>query len=571
MHRVFALVTIMAALLLAAGCAEESAEEPEFGSNPFLDDLSNYSKEDTAYINPDGIEVEVDIEADVEAPAYKINDAPAVLGQYALTYLRKRGDFYLESLAEDASSDERVEWRIDGEWLTAAQVSEQSVPREKLTHFRIRSINAVLLHSAVDGAEDGKQYMARVPKKPFGIMADVGDKCADEDDHMHLSQSIYWYMWNPDKNGCDQGHVQDMLLTVSKMLPAQKVTYPEYDMLVEDGKITTVVMFGKIGDGDIETDYGMWGFKRMAESLDEADYTEVENPPVGRRFTKRINNVDYEVDLYSPKDFSGLSDHAHYSNFERAVTEHEIIVYDGHSMMGSSDYWAKPDYPDFYQIFIYGGCLGYEYYVAPVLAGKSGWDKLDIVSSVIEVSVGANDFAGPFMAKLEWALSHNYNVSWNDMLEAIRRRVGDSTFGVCGAQNNCFSPAGSLCGPDAPVEGETKRYESPDVVAIPDNNADGITSVIDVPDEAGAARVTVELRITHSYVGDLLVTLEHDGAEVTLWDKSGGMTANLNETFVLDDFNGKLVTGVWTLKVVDTYAQDTGTLDSWALEVVLAE
>ena len=157
------------------------------------------------------------------------------------------------------------------------------------------------------------------------------------------------------------------------------------------------------------------------------------------------------------------------------------------------------------------------------------------------------------------------------MLEAIRRRVGDSTFGVCGAQNNCFSPAGSLCGPDAPVEGETKRYESADTVAIPDNDAEGVTSVIDVPDEAGAARVTVELRITHSYIGDLQLILEHDGAEVTLWDKSGGMTANLNETLVLDNFNGKLVTGAWTLKVVDTYAQDTGTLDSWALDIVLAE
>jgi hypothetical protein len=64
-------------------------------------------------MNPDGIEVEVDLEADVDAPSYRVLEAPAHLGQFALTYMRKHKEFYIESLAEDSSSKNRVEWLVD--------------------------------------------------------------------------------------------------------------------------------------------------------------------------------------------------------------------------------------------------------------------------------------------------------------------------------------------------------------------------------------------------------------------------------------------------------------------------
>lgn len=564
--RLFLTAIVTMALVWACGSNESATEE---ASNPFLESLENHSKEDTQYVNPDGIEVEVDIEADVEAPSYKLNDAPAVLGQFALTYLRKRGDFYLESLAEDATSKERVEWRVDGDWVAAGDLGD--TPSEKLTHFRIKGINAVLLHSASAGVTEGKLFMAKVPKKPFGLMSQVADRCADHDSHMSLSDSVYWYLWNPDKTGCDTEAVQEMMLTVSKMLPTGPVTYPEYDQLVADGKVTAVVLFGKIGDGDIETDSGMYGFNRMATWLKNADFDEVTPAPVGRRFSKALGPYTYEIDLYSPKDFSGLSDYSNYSNFEKAVTEHEIVAYDGHSMLGASDFWAKPDYPEYYQIFLYGGCLGYEYYIAPILKGKGGWDKVDIVSSVIEVSAGADDFAGPFLAKMMWAMEHNFNVSWKDMLVAIRGRVGDSTFGVCGASGNCFTPGGSLCDGEEPVEGDTQRFESAPAVAIPDNSDTGITSTLEVPGQGIALRVTLELDISHTYTGDLRIALEHDGTVAHVWENAGGDAMDLKQTFVLDDFAGEVAGGTWTLTVADTWDQDTGTLNAWALEVVFQQ
>jgi len=117
------------------------------------------------------------------------------------------------------------------------------------------------------------------------------------------------------------------------------------------------------------------------------------------------------------------------------------VTWDGHSMLGASDFWARPTYPGTYQIFLYGGCLGYEYYVKPILHGKGDtWAKLDIMSSVVEVSATANEFAAPAIAKIVWALDHGYKATWRSILTAVRNSVGDSTFGVSGVRDNKFKP-----------------------------------------------------------------------------------------------------------------------------------
>lgn len=542
-----------------AGCGDEAAEDE--GSNPFLEDQSNLGKEDTGYLNPDGIEVEVDLEADVEASAWRIFDAPADLGQYAMTYLRRNGTAYIESLAEDAHSDERVEWLVGGAWRTAAEA--RSLPADQLRRFRIRGINAVLLHGAATGVTEGSVIRATVPIRPYDVMSEAGDACADPDDHMTLSQSIYWYQWNPDRSGCSLD-TQQATITVSRMFRSGPTTYPEYDRLAADGVVTAVILFGQIGDDPLtENDPGMRAFGRMARWLEQAGFGEDASPPVGRRFTKGVGSVNFVFDLYSPFDFGGLSDYAHFANFQRALSEHEIVVYDGHSMLGASDFWSRPSYPTFYQVFLYGGCLGYEYYLRPILAGKGGWGELDIVSSVVEVSADANAFAGPFLAKLMWAAEHEWGASWSDMLIAIRRRVGDSTFGASGVRDNCYSPGGSLCAPDP--DPASRRFESGTPVDIPDDDPAGVTSVIEVTEPIVAATATLELAVRHTWVGDLRIVLSHGGVEAVVWDRAGGSARDIRRSFVLDAFAGRDASGAWTLHVSDLASADTGTLESWAL------
>jgi len=258
---------------------------------------------------------------------------------------------------------------------------------------------------------------------------------------------VYWYRWEPDQTSCKIA-TQDLKVTISKTFTTtQSTRYPEYDQLTADGKLTVVILFGQIDDGAItENETGMRNFKRYATWLGEAGFTS-KSVSLGKRFEKKLSNGTLaQIDLYSPREFSGLDDFGHFDNFQKALSEHEVIAWDGHSMLGASDFWSRPTYPSFYQIFLYGGCLGYEYYVQPILHGKGdSWDKLDIMSSVIEVTADANDFAAPAVAKMIWALEHGNRASWRSVLLQVRNSVGDSTFGVSGVRDNCFTPGGPRC------------------------------------------------------------------------------------------------------------------------------
>lgn len=422
------------------GCGSESTDS---GDNPFLQDMADDSKEDSAYMNPDGIEVEVDLEGDVEGSASRLKDGPIEIGQFVLTYFRKAEMMYIESLAEDGTAADRAEWLVNGQWYASDRVPAGAT----LKHWRLRGLNTVLLFEHARDAAVGKTFTAKAPMKPFSVFTDARDTCADGDDHITLDQSVYWYRWEPEQSRC-QIPLQDIKVTISKKFPTTNSTrYPEYDQLVADKKLTVVVLFGQIDDGALtENETGMRNFKRYGTWLAQAGYASV-TAPLGKRYEKRLNNgVTVQIDLYSPREFSGLGDFGHFGNFQKALTEHEVIAYDGHSMLGASDFWARPQYPGSYQIFLYGGCLGYEYYIKPILHGKGdSWAKLDIVSSVIEVTASANEFAAPAIAKLVYGVQHNGRSSWRNILLTVRNNVGDSTFGVSGVRDNCFTPTGSRC------------------------------------------------------------------------------------------------------------------------------
>ena len=441
MRHVGSIATALSLACVAAGCAGEGSGSED---NPFLQDLSDSGKEDSAYMNPDGIEVEIDLEGDVEGPAYRLKDAPAEIGQFALTYFRKQEKMYIESLAEDASAVSRAEWLVNGTWYPGDRIPSGAT----LKRWRLRGLNTVLLFDHARGVNVGTQFTARVPVKPFSVYADAQKTCADNDEHISLDQSVYWYRWEPDQTSC-QIPLQDLKVTISKKFSSTTSTvYPEYDQLMADKKVTMVVLFGQIDDGELtEYETGMRNFKRMGGWLTQAGFVKAPTAPVGQRYSKKLGNgVVVEIDLYSPREFSGLGDFEHFPNFQKALSEHEVIAYDGHSMLGASDFWSRPTYPDFYQIFLYGGCLGYQYYIKPILEGKGGsWAKLDIVSSVIEVTASANEFAGPAIAKIIYGLEHNGRSSWRNILLTVRNNVGDSTFGVSGVRDNCFTPSGSRC------------------------------------------------------------------------------------------------------------------------------
>lgn len=105
-------------------------------------------------------------------------------------------------------------------------------------------------------------------------------------------------------------------------------------------------------------------------------------------------------------------------------------------------------------------------------------------------------------------------------------------------------------------------------VAIPDNNATGITATATVDDNPSIAGLTVQVDITHTYIGDLRVVLSHDGTDYTVHERAGSGADDIHETFTVPAFDGKAAGGVWTLRVSDHAGRDVGTLDGWTLRIV---
>ncbi len=104
---------------------------------------------------------------------------------------------------------------------------------------------------------------------------------------------------------------------------------------------------------------------------------------------------------------------------------------------------------------------------------------------------------------------------------------------------------------------------------IPDNNPDGITSEIFVPESGAIKKVKVTGHISHTYRGDLWVGLSHEGDSVDVFHGNGPLDDVHLDYTDKEAFNGHDVHGVWTLRVVDRLRDDTGHLQEWGLEITL--
>lgn len=105
---------------------------------------------------------------------------------------------------------------------------------------------------------------------------------------------------------------------------------------------------------------------------------------------------------------------------------------------------------------------------------------------------------------------------------------------------------------------------------IPDNDAAGLASTVDVTLEGNVVSTTVTYAITHTYRGDLTVALvAPNGARAVLHDREGGSDDDLAETETIAEFEGLPVAGTWTLSVVDGAGEDVGSLNAWSIEFEL--
>lgn len=116
--------------------------------------------------------------------------------------------------------------------------------------------------------------------------------------------------------------------------------------------------------------------------------------------------------------------------------------------------------------------------------------------------------------------------------------------------------------------GESKVFTNETVTEIPDNNAEGISSTVTVPNTVSGEKVSLQLDILHTYIGDLVVTLEHsNGYSEILHDKEGRSADNLSKLYPLADLSNEDLKGTFTLHVSDNAKIDTGKLVRWSIIV----
>lgn len=115
--------------------------------------------------------------------------------------------------------------------------------------------------------------------------------------------------------------------------------------------------------------------------------------------------------------------------------------------------------------------------------------------------------------------------------------------------------------------GTAKTFTATPNVAIPDADPTGVSTDIVVSGLTGTPALTVNVDISHTYRGDLVVDLLRDGNRIkSLSNKQGGSADDIKQSFTLTAAElGSAVNGTYTLKVVDTAAVDVGTINSVTL------
>ena len=122
-------------------------------------------------------------------------------------------------------------------------------------------------------------------------------------------------------------------------------------------------------------------------------------------------------------------------------------------------------------------------------------------------------------------------------------------------------------GADTANEGGTLNASSATAVAIPDNDEAGVQSVIEVTESHTIKGLKVSVKLTHSYIGALVVELKNGAVVKTLHNEEGGSDTSIDKTFDIEEFNGSNTDGRWTLTVRDADAyDDNGSLETWSLE-----
>lgn len=487
------------------------------------------------------------------------------------------------NLYSDDFEIENVEER-DGKLIVTYKALLESIVSHEELEKKGSSIDNIL----------NKTTIIKLPADPRNIYDRVGDSCAEGFEQGSLANYNYFYYFKPDKEGCNIELVEAQF-TVRSLAPTEETTYPEYDLLTADGKITVAVFFGAAEHSQEVSswDWGVREWRDFVYDIKNRGFQKVENLNPGERYRRVKNGIEEIIDIVSPYDLHALT-HDTNGIFKNAIKEHEIIIYAGHSFYGSLNVLRDRDaYPEkTYQIFMMNSCWSYEYYTTQIFQNKvtdddpHGWKYADVVNNTevgwfhnnaeeIRILL-TNIFRGAETGGID---EEGRYYTWINIIGAMNRfaierwkQLGTETheiYGVSGVKGNRYDP-------EVRDNGETDngntsiRYTNNEKITIPDNNPNGISSLISVNQHIIPTEIRVNVDISHSWIGDLIVKLVRNETEVVLHNKEGEWEDNIVKEYIIRD--ARLLNrdgyGEWYLKVIDTASGDEGTLISWSLILV---
>ncbi len=138
---------------------------------------------------------------------------------------------------------------------------------------------------------------------------------------------------------------------------------------------------------------------------------------------------------------------------------------------------------------------------------------------------------------------------------------------------------GFVLASEAPITANQERFVDTAVaaspLAIPDNDTNGVSRTFNVTSTDTVKNVRVIVDVRHVQRGDIDVYLTHGATTAQIEKKDTSTRDDLiavyPDTRQYDDdtagFIGQVATGTWTVKVTDTTASNTGTLDWLAIEI----
>ncbi|MCH7233004.1 S8 family peptidase [Glycomyces sp. L485] len=208
----------------------------------------------------------------------------------------------------------------------------------------------------------------------------------------------------------------------------------------------------------------------------------------------------------------------------------------------------------------YGSCVDV---FAPGVDITSAW----IGSSSATRTISGTSMASPHVAgAVAVYLSLNPSASTSQVASWVTGNAGSGKVSDPKGSPNLLLHTGEGDGGGDPGEPSDCAQTFSTSTPLPDRSTTETSLSFDCSGTArSASSLTVD--ITHTYRGDLEIYLiAPDGSSYQVKDSAFDSGNDVKETYSLN-LSGESASGTWTLRVVDVYSGDSGTLNSWSLEL----